>query len=47
MDADTLAALIGSTLLTLLIRFGNIGVAWLARVAGVDAPEPIPDGTDD
>lgn len=43
MDADTVIAILGSAVVTTVLRLSNVLVAWLSRVLGVDPPAPIPE----
>lgn len=41
MDSDAIIALFGAVVLAFVVRFFNVVLEWLARVLGVNAPEPI------
>lgn len=47
MNAEAWFAVGGSVVIGLAIRVSNMVVQWLARVLGVDPPEPIPTPDDD
>lgn len=47
MDANAVIALIGAALLAFVVRAFNVVLQWLARVLGVEPPEPIPTRADD
>lgn len=42
MDEGAWIAIIGSIIIGLVVRLSNMLVAWLARLMGVEPPEPIP-----
>ena len=42
MDINAIIALVGAAVLAFVVRMANVVVIWLARVLGVEAPDPIP-----
>lgn len=46
MTADQWVALVGAILAGLVLRLSNMVIQWVAKVLGVNPPEPIPTNPD-
>lgn len=42
MDSNAIIALVGAVVIAFIVRVFNVVVEWLARILGVDPPDPIP-----